>query len=148
MSIHELDFDLKGNVIGSRCVDDAIRKAASGTDGEYTDMEEFDGRFPTLAEANPVPAKSSNVDMHKIPTIVRKLTAMSPDTVREEEFVLGFTDSDCGYNRMPISRKDYKGDEINNAHLRIGDKGFAYSSTDVYVAPKQKGTKIPLLSGR
>lgn len=149
MSIHELDFDSKGNVTASRCIDEAIKRASLGNEGEYTDMEEFDGRFPTHAEAHPVPFQSQAVDIHKVPTIVRKITALSPEVVREEEFILGFTESNCGYNRMWISRRDYKEDEINEANLRIGDKGFAYSPTEVFVAPQQKrGTKIPLLGRR
>ena len=136
MSIHELHFDSRGNIIGSRCLDEDIQRASEGTTRGETD-------FPTLQDLTPVPMHLRPSKEYQIPKVVRRITAISPNSVKEEEFVMAFN-GDGEFAKVKPPSQIYTGEDINQADLRIGNRAFVYSKTDVYIAPK-KSPRIPVL---
>ncbi|HYM65165.1 MAG TPA: hypothetical protein VES68_01625 [Candidatus Sulfotelmatobacter sp.] len=136
MSIHELHFDRKGNVQSSRCLDREIQAATDGT-------SRGEGNYPSMQELTPVPMHLKPSKEYQLPKVVRKITAISKTSVREEEFVMAFNDGQ--FTRVKPPSHTYVAEEINDADLRIGRIGYAYSETEVYVAPK-KHYRIPVIS--
>lgn len=136
MSIHEVHFDDKGNITSTKCLDSDIQKADEGT-------TRGEAGFPTMQDLTPVPMHLKPSKEYQIPKVVRRITAISKDSVREEEFVMAFN-GDGEFAKVKPPSRVYVGEEINQANLRIGNQAFVYSETDVYIAPKRP-SRFPVL---
>lgn len=145
MSIHEVDYDTEGRIIGASCVDDKIKLAQEkpkevlaviGVDSAWV----VNQGLPKLEENIRLPGASGVSGI--FPFKNHSFTALTPDSVEEIEHVIEI--SEIEGRRTVVATKHgqprtYYKKQINEAGIRVGRKGFVWTEpgqqVDIYVAP-------------
>lgn len=130
MSIHELYLNEQGDIEEVVPKDPEIRAARPDTPSD----------LPTITTVERL--RESTEYEHELtvgkPVRIRQLRASKDGKVIFRDWVQGAGEDGSTPSLVMISRRIYSGDAINKMGIRLDNRTFAFSPTDVYVVPKTK----------
>lgn len=141
MSIQEITYNNQDEIIKVECLDKFIEQVRSERTKPKSGIT-IHHSFPKLSNTNQVfprlgiPARDYWRPTHE----TRTLTAISLDSVREEDWISGHNEIGDRVNIL-VARTIWTNTEITPENTRIGNTAWLYTETPIYKAPKHLSAK-------